>query len=255
VLVTDILDRPAPPPDRVLRYGPGPEHVVDLRLPAAPTALPPVVFVHGGFWRARYDRAHTGPLAADLAGRGYPVASIEYRRVGQPGGGWPGTFDDVRAAVRAVAAELGTPILAGHSAGGQLALWVAGEVDSRGVLALAPVADLALAHRLGLGGGAVADLLGGGPSDRPDRYAAVDPARNLPLRIRTVIVHGDADGQVPVAVGRAYADAARTAGDDVRLQELPDIDHYAVIDPASTAWSTVLSALTALAEERSVDAD
>src|ERR671923_2806184 len=128
---TAILTRPAPPPDVTLRYGPESEHVADLRLPQAvreatgPARL--VLFLHGGFWRARYDRTHTWSLGAALASAGFAVCTPEFRRVGQPGGGWPGTFDDVAAAVDALpdlalaAAGPGglTPrplVLAGHSA-------------------------------------------------------------------------------------------------------------------------------------------
>ncbi len=106
----EVLTRPAPPPDQVLRYGPGPDHVTDLRLPASgqagdrrrPAAAPLVILLHGGFWRVAYDRSHAGPLAAALAVAGYAVCVPEYRRTGQVGGGWPGTFDDVAAAVDAL---------------------------------------------------------------------------------------------------------------------------------------------------------
>ena len=238
-------------PDYTVRYGSDADHVADVRLPSGDATGPLVVFIHGGFWRARYDREHVAPLAADLASRGYPVATIEYRRVGQSGGGWPGTLDDVEAAVRAVpgliGADLGQPVLAGHSAGGHLALWAASRVPAvRGVLALAPVADLGLAHRLGLGAGAVADLLGGGPLDVPERYAAADPARLLPLRVPTIVVHGDDDQQVPVGVGREFCAAARRSGDDTRLIELAGIEHFALIEPGSAAWPAVLDALAAL---------
>jgi acetyl esterase/lipase len=100
---SDILTRPAPPPDAVLSYGPGQDQVADLRLPAAERLgeerVPLVIFLHGGFWRAAYDRTHTGPLAAALAAEGVAVCTPEFRKVGQSGGGWPGTFDDVAAAV------------------------------------------------------------------------------------------------------------------------------------------------------------
>jgi pimeloyl-ACP methyl ester carboxylesterase len=218
------------------------------------------MFIHGGFWRAEYDREHVGPLATDLAGRGYPVATIEYRRTGQSGGGWPGTFDDVEAAVRAVpdlivaaleargqiVPDLHAPVLAGHSAGGHLALWSASRVPVvRGVLALAPVADLVLAHRLGLGADAVADLLGGGPVERPERYAAADPVQLLPLGVPTIVVHGDKDQLVPVLVGREFVAAAQRSGDDASLVEIPGIEHFALIEPGSSAWSAVLGALAA----------
>jgi acetyl esterase/lipase len=258
----EILTRWAPAPDFTVRYGAHPDHVADIRLPSGDPTGPLVIFIHGGFWMAEFDRTHTAPLAVDLAAQGYPVATIEFRRVGQEGGGWPGTFDDVTAAVERVPAliaealsaagrsvpDLARPILAGHSAGGQLALWYAGSgrAPVRGVLALAPVADLVLAHRLGLGDGAVALLLGGGPEEVPDRYEAADPMRALPLRVPTVVVHGTEDDRVPLEVGRSYAAAAREAGDDVSLVELPGTEHFAVIDPRSAVWSTVLEALRGL---------
>ncbi|MEO3927376.1 alpha/beta hydrolase [Micromonosporaceae bacterium B7E4] len=252
----EVLDRPAPPADLRLRYGADPEQVADLRLPVAPAgpARPLLVVVHGGFWRAEYDRRHTGPLAADLAGRGYPVAQLEYRRTGQPGGGWPGTFDDVSAGIAALPGLVGAvlpagrmapgpPILLGHSAGGHLALWAALRAPAgvRGVLALAPVLDLAEAYRLDLDGGAVAALLGGGPEDVPDRYAAADPARAAAPPVRTSIVHGTLDQQVPVAPARRYA--ARAHGAHLRFVELPECEHFGVIDPLSRAWTTVLAEL------------
>ncbi|MEQ4300657.1 alpha/beta hydrolase [Plantactinospora sp. B6F1] len=250
----EVLTRPAPPPDRCLRYGTGPEQVADLRLPATGPALPLVVVVHGGFWRAEYDRRHTDPLAADLAGRGYPVAQLEYRRTGQPGGGWPGTFDDVAAGIIALTGLVeavlpagrmapGPPVLLGHSAGGHLALWAALRAPDRvrGVLALAPVSDLAEAYRLDLDGGAVAALLGGGPEDVPDRYAAADPARSAAPPVRTSIVHGTLDRQVPVAASRRYAAGADDTA--LRFVELPECEHFGVIDPLSHWWTTVLAEL------------
>lgn len=261
----EVLTQVGPPPHRTLRYGAHPDQVTDFWLPAGATHRPPVVFVHGGFWRAAYDRAHTAALSADLAGRGYPVATIEFRRVGHEGGGWPGTFDDVEAAVSAAVAAMpaampaamgaampaaGPVIVAGHSAGGQLALWYAKRAPHlvRGVVALAPVADLGLAYRLGLGANAVAELLGGGPDDEPDRYAAADPIRHLPLGVAVVVVHGSDDDVVPVEIGRGYVTAARSAGGDATLVELPGVEHYGLIDPRSAAWPAVLGALASVSQ-------
>src|SRR3974390_1022194 len=98
----DVLTRSAPPPDFTVSYGPGDDHVADVRLPAPsarPDPAPLVLFLHGGFWRAAYDRAHTGPLAAALTAAGFAVCTPEFRRTGQRGGGWPGTFGDIAAAV------------------------------------------------------------------------------------------------------------------------------------------------------------
>lgn len=245
--MTDVLTRPAPPPDVVLRYGDHPDHVIDLRLPAQQTG-PLVIFLHGGFWQAAYDRTHTGPLAADLAARGHPVACPEYRRIGQPGGGWPGTLDDVEAALAALPglvrphADPAGAILAGHSAGGHLALLNAHTPGLAGVVALAPVADLGEAYRAGTGGGAVAALLGGGPHQVPAHFDRADPARRGPVPVPTVIVHGDADDRVPVANAAGYA--ASVAGVLCRLEVLAGVDHFAVIDPQSEAWRHVVTALS-----------
>jgi acetyl esterase/lipase len=256
-----VLTRPAPPPDLTLRYGSESDQVVDVRLPPAGRPVGPlVVFLHGGFWRAEYDRQHLGPLAADLAARGYLVACPEFRRIGQPGGGWPGTFGDVLAGVRALPALLsdaglvaGQPVLAGHSAGGQLALWLAGKVPNRGVLALAPVSDLVAGYALGLDDGAVGELLGGGPDRFPDRYAEVDPAQLVPLPVPAVLVHGDRDDRVPVKMTRDYLAAARATGGRVRLVELAGVEHFAIIDPLSAAWPAVLDALRWVAQETEGD--
>jgi acetyl esterase/lipase len=245
----EILTRPAPPPDLVLRYGDHPDHVIDLRLPSEQTG-PLVVFLHGGFWRAAYSRDHTGPLAADLAARGYPVACPEFRRTGQDGGGWPGTLDDVERALDRMTelvaphADVSTMVLAGHSAGGQLALINASR--SAGVVALAPVADLAMAYRLGLGDDAVKDLLGGGPEEVPNRYDRADPARQPLLNVHAIVLHGDADDRVPIVVSQHFIGRA---GPRCELVELTGVDHFALIDPLSSAWPIVVKALALVIDD------
>jgi acetyl esterase/lipase len=271
---SDVLTRPARHPDQVLRYGPGPEHIADLRLPpnsggraaTGTGAGALVLLLHGGFWRATYDRAHLGPLAAGLADEGYLVCTPEFRRVGQAGGGWPGTFDDIAAAVDVLpglvrSAVPGEPVasqvvLAGHSAGGHLALWAAARhrlgpdsawrVDAApridAVVALAPISDLGDCYRAGLSNNAAGELLGGRPEEQPDRYAATDPARLVPLGIPVQIVHGTDDGTVPSAMSRRFAARAQGIGDDVVLTELAGRGHFDVIDPLSPAWPAVLGA-------------
>jgi acetyl esterase/lipase len=269
----DILTRPAPPADLLLRYGPNRDHVADLRLPVVPeishAAAPLVLFLHGGFWRAAYDRAHTGPLATALAADGFAVCAPEYRRIGQRGGGWPGTFDDVAAAIDvlpglvAKAAEgrvnPGRLLLAGHSAGGHLALWAASRhrlppgapwaasaSPCVGVVALAAVSDLISSHQQGLGNGAVAELLGGGPDTQKGRYALTNPVGLLPTGAPVRLVHGRNDDIVPCDMSLDYAARARAAGDDVACAALPGVGHFALIDPLSTAWPEVAAAFRAL---------
>jgi acetyl esterase/lipase len=270
---TDVLTRASLPPDHVLRYGDADGQVADLRLPpsraigddGSEPRCPLVIFLHGGFWRAEFDRTHTGPLADALTASGFAVCTPEYRRTGQPEGGWPETFDDVAAAVDrlpeiAVAAsgglaDAGRVVLGGHSAGGHLALWAAGRgripaaerwssprSSAIGVVSLAGICDLAACFRLRLGGGAAGDLMGGGSESFPDRYRAADPMQLLPTRIATRLVHGIADDRVPVGLSRSYAERALAAGDDVVCDLLPECGHFEVIDPLSDAWPAVLAA-------------
>jgi acetyl esterase/lipase len=245
----EALTRTADLPDAVVRYADHADGVVDVHLPPQPEAPRPlVVLLHGGFWRAAYDRTHTRPLASALAADGLFVATPEYRRVGGHGdlaGGWPTTFLDVATAVAALPALLDrlgmtvtTTTVVGHSAGGHLALWLANEphpVDR--VVGLAPVGDLRAAAAAHLGDDATQALLGGGSDELPDRYDAADPATRLADRpeCEVVVVHGTDDDIVPAEHSRRL----HAAHAFVRLEELPGIDHYAVIDPLSDAWPVV----------------
>lgn len=268
----EVLSRQSPHPDLTVRYGPDADNAADVRLAAGTGTAPLIVFIHGGFWRIEYDRTHVGPLADALTAAGYHVAVPEYRRVGQVGGGWPGTFDDVAAAVDAVpelVAEAAGPgrvdldrvVLVGHSAGGHLALWAAGrhrlpsgsrwrrEIPPRlhGVVALAAISVLSQASDLG--GGAVADLLGGAPDSVPDRLAQTDPALLPPIGVPATLLHGADDDRVPVAQSRAYASTAWGAGDIAELREMPGCEHFGLIDPLSSAWPAVLDAMASRAGE------
>ena len=247
----DLLGRAVEAPDAVLRYAPHDDGLVDVYLPPGPGAPRPLVFfVHGGFWRQEFDRAHARPLGEDLARRGLVVALPEYRRTGGQGG-WPTTATDVEAALLALPELLeGSGItttsttLVGHSAGGHLVLWLANQPvaeAARRVVALAPVGNLRKAAESGMGGRATVALLGGTPDQVPEAYDAADPATRMRTRPPSdvVVVHGDRDDAVPVQSSRGLA--ARFDWLDYR--ELPGVDHMALVDPLSAAWPDVLGAV------------
>ncbi|WP_333768173.1 alpha/beta hydrolase family protein [Streptomyces sp. IBSBF 2435] len=276
------------PADATVRYGGHQDHLVDFYRPRSPRGsgtrpAPLVALLHGGAWRARYDRAHLSPLAAHLAARGFAVASVEYRR-GAPrqlpsdgpeerpvAGRWPDTFDDVAAAadalpalaLRALGPDLVDPrrlVLAGHSAGGHLALWAAARhvlppespwhrpspPPIRGVVALAPIADFTSAIRLRVCSDAVTELLGG-PDHLAARLPHADPAALLPTGIAATIVHGTTDNEVPPQVSEAFARAAAAAGEEVVTAWLPGVGHFPLIDPSSPAVAAVADEIGQLA--------
>jgi len=208
------------------------------------------VFIHGGFWRAKYDLSHANPFCAALAARGIITASLEYRRVGQPSGGWPGTFEDVAAGIKAASDHLGrAPVVVGHSAGGHLALRLAGEpLPLKAVVALAPVADLRLAYELNLSDGAAVEFLGTTPDALPSRYDQACASSHASSTPR-VIVHGTKDEDVPIDITQAFMLARQNDPERPILLELPNIGHMDLIDPESPAGLIVIDLVTRLARE------
>ena len=229
-------------------YGDHPDQFVDLWLPAeAPIGT--IILIHGGYWRDVYGLDLFDPLATHLAQRGWAVLNIEYRRIAHDTA--PPVWSDMAADVLSTTkiAQAHPVVAVGHSAGGQLALWLGAQdsgVDA--VVALAPVADLRAADALNLSGGAVRALLGGSATELPARYDAASPKALLPLGIPQLVVHGDADESVPQHISIDYANAARAAGDDVTLLAPAGVDHMQIIDPDDDTWRLIDDQLTSWSE-------
>jgi acetyl esterase/lipase len=252
------------PPDARIQYGPDESRFGDLRLPAGPGPHPVAVVIHGGCWMSEYDLVHIEPASAALTRAGVATWTLEFRRIGQRGGGWPGTFVDVaqgtdylRTLSRKFPLDLNRVVLVGHSAGGHLALWLAARhnlpggsplssetpLAVRGVVSLAGIADLR-AYRDGARdcNAAVDQLLGGSPKRFPDRYAQADPSQLVPLGVPSRLLHGALDPIVPSGQSRAFAAKARAQGDDARVVLIEDAGHFDLIAPFGSAWANVEAA-------------
>lgn len=264
---TQLASLTAPPPDHRIPYGDGPLQFGNLRLPKGPGPHPVLLFIHGGCWLSQYDIAHAAPFEQAMADSGYAVWSIEYRRVGNEGGGWPGTFLDIargadflRELATRYALDLNRVVASGHSAGGEFALWlaarskiprdsplfVADPIRVHGVLGLAPAPDLEGLHASGVCNNVINRLMGGSPAEHPDRYAAASPMQLVPVPVPQALVIGAYD-RTWGPIGRAYAARAAAAGDTTMiLVDAPDSGHFDMLAPTTTTWPIIIGALKQL---------
>ena len=267
----DLLARPHGAPDGRIAYGPAPQQYGDLWLPRGPGRHPVVVVLHGGCWLASLPSTELmDPMAEDLRNRGYAVWNLAYRRVGEAGGGYPGTFTDVgagldllRTLARTHPLDLERVVVIGHSAGGHLAAWAVARdrlsrqsplhvrhpLPLRGAVSLAGIPDLEFARNDGLaacdGPPTIDGLVGAASRPSQDVYADTSPARLLPFKRGMVMLSGALDPIVPPHYGLDFAARALNAGMPVQHRILPGAAHFELIDPKSAAWADVLTAIRA----------
>jgi acetyl esterase/lipase len=244
-----IFDLLLPHADVRIAYGSGVSQFGDLRIPKGKGPHPVVVYFHGGYWREAYDLLHAGHICAALTHAGWATWNLEYRRLGQHGGGWPGTFEDVHHGAQYLKKlphkynlDFERVVTAGHSAGGQLALWVAaqGALPFKGVTSLAGVCDLRRAWELKLSNTVVEQLMGGTPQQVPKHYAMASPIELLPMKVPQHLVHGTADNIVPIEMSERFARASKNA----KLIKLQGAGHFELIDPRTKEWPVVLKSIT-----------
>lgn len=264
--ITDYMRQERHKADVAVRYGAAPSQVAELFLPKGKRPHPVVVLLHGGCFLKQYEGfPQTSALAADLAGRGYAVWNVEYRKLGEAGAGYPGTFQDVATALDSLKAEapkyaldLKRVIAVGHSAGGHLALWAA----SRGKIAAASPLHAADPLRIGavISLAGIGDLKGQGKvfalpcgddtidrlvdtANRKQPFADTSPAELLPTGAKVVMVHGVFDPVMPPYTGRDYAALVRKAGDKAEVVIVPNAAHFDLVIPTTPAWKDIVALL------------
>lgn len=265
----EVAAIPQPPAGEKISYGKAPQQFGELRLPAGKGRFPVVVLVHGGCWLAEYDYRYINPLAAALTAQGIATWTIEYRRIGDEGGGWPNTLLDVakatdhlRVIARTHPIDTSRVVSMGHSAGGHLALWLGARAKLgksselyvkkplalQGVVGLAAITDLA-SYRVGEPdscNASVDQLMGGTPETQARRYAEASPLALLPLGLPQRLIQGGKDPIVPLASVAAYVDAATAAGDSASSVVDADLGHFDTAVPQTTLGEAAMAAARSL---------
>jgi len=267
----DLLALPVTAPDHRIAYGPDPSQYGELRLPAGRGPYPVAILIHGGCFKAAYANARDlAPMGDALKADGIATWNIEYRRLGEAAGGWPGTYLDVASAtdhLRVLAEQhnldLGRVVVVGHSAGGHLAMWaaarsrvptasslhVANPLPVRGVVDLAGPVDMSAnisGYEALCRDTVITSLLGGSPAAVPERYAEASAMKLLPLGVPQVLIWGEHEDFVPQPLVEAYAQAAARAGDRVRLIVIPGVGHFEIASPGASTWPRVKSVIRSL---------
>jgi acetyl esterase/lipase len=265
----DIVRLPSTPANERMHYGAAPSQFADLRLPLGPGPFPVVVVIHGGCWAEFADLSIMANFATTLTKAGVATWNLEYRRVHEEGGGWPGTFQDagagidyLRVAARSHPLDLQRVVTVGHSAGGQLALWaaarsklpknsplyVADPLRIRGAVSLAGIADMeSYAERSKIDcRDRMVQVLGGLPAAVPSRYQQVSPRDFLPLGVPQRLFWGANDHTVPQEFFLAYENDAQKKGDDVQTMVFDNSNHFDMLSTQTSTWSAVQKAIVAL---------
>ncbi len=264
-----VLIRPAPVADQRIAYGKDEFQYGELRLPKTAGPHPVAIVIHGGCWVSQYGLGYMGHVSAALAEVGVATWNIEYRRVGNVGGGWPGTAEDVAHAtdyLREIASkyslDLNRVVVVGHSAGGHLALLLAARkrlpkehplysadpLPITGVISLAGITDL---RKTGTAcDKEVIQLMNGEAKEKAASYNLASPIDLLPLGVRQKIIQGGADNIIPMAMATEYIEAAKKKKDDAELIALKDADHFNLVDPKSAAWPSVREAILSLVKAK-----
>ncbi|MBM4764841.1 alpha/beta fold hydrolase [Bacillus sp. B15-48] len=258
-----------------IHYGKDKNQFGDLRVPEGKGPFPVAILIHGGFWKEKSSLDQMNKIAESLTRKGIATWNIEYRRVGQEGGGWPGTLQDnvqaadyVRTISKTYPLNLDRIITIGHSAGGQLSLWLAGRhqlpassilrtpnpLRVKGAISLAGVCDLSLmyeVHQLkelmtGVKDNPTKDLIGGTPKGFQERYDECSPIKLLPIGVPQILVHGALDINVPIGISEKYKNYATDSGDIVTLKKIDSAEHFKIIDPDSKEWSMFVDDILSL---------
>ena len=236
-----VLELTSDSPDKRYDYGPHPSQFIQYWDASKQSdSAANIIFIHGGCWLKEYDMTHTNPASSALRKAGFNVWSVEYRRLGEPGGEWPASLNDVKTAIHSIQQKLNNQPVAvmGHSAGGHLALLATTQETPSAkniytVIGLAAITDMvSYTEEQGSCNQAASNLMRTAYTSEADYQIASPKAQKL--HVNTWLIQGTEDKIVPMS---------QTADLDVKLEQLEGAGHFDLIHPNSTAWEAIIQRL------------
>lgn len=264
---SDILSWDYPTADFRISYGEDPLQFGDLRIPHSVNFPPVAIIIHGGCYLSKYDIKHIGIFAQKVTELGIATWTVEYRRVGDIGGSWPGTFQDIingtnylNSIAEEYSLDLNNVIVIGHSSGGHLALWLGSNeakspdnllnvrnlIKLKGILALAASTDLQRRYIDGDCDKVIEKLIGGKPSDVPERYLQTSPIEMEPINIPQILIVGTKDREARIEENDEYFNDHKKVIDDIKLIKAKESGHFELIDPTSSVWKIIEESIISL---------
>lgn len=269
ITASDIIKWENPTGYERIYYGDNPLQFGDLRIPESGTDFPVAILIHGGCYLSEYSLGHLGLMAKEITEMGIATWSIEYRKIGDEGGGWPGTFQDISDGTNFIAElvdtyklDLNNVIIVGHSSGGHAALWLGGytkpmmdaparKIELKGILALAAVTDLSRRHASGDCDDVVEKLMGGSPMEVPERYNLTSPMEMemSQIDVPQILIVGTEDREARIDENERYYKRWSGNEENIQLILAEGSGHFELIFPESKSWNIVRTAVLSLLKD------
>jgi len=268
-----------------ISYGLDPLQYGELYLPAGDGPFPVVTFLHGGCWRSSEGMINSyRAMSKAMTEHGIAAWNLQYRGATSPGGGWPGTwqdiangFDALKKVAESYPVDLQQVVVVGHSSGGHFGAWLAmrSQLPPNSEIYVEPQVNLMalvmtdayinplMIDSIGetgemyCGEPLLEKLVGGSVEDNIDNFLQISPLEWLPWGIPQEYVVSTyrypvslprvlAQGKTSMRTPPDYPALAVIAGDEINVRLISNESHGGFTREGSRGYDAAISAVLRL---------